>query len=116
MSDAANKEALDMFMNQIISGEVAVYMLDPFFYEMYKGNFMNVEEILGYKPDESIMCGENGVYLKKTEFSKYMGGFENLPDDTVICVLKKLVTTKDDLQNNSIELFKSILNFSKTEE
>lgn len=115
MSDAANKESLDTFMNQIMSGQVAIYLLDPFFYEMYEGKFMNVEDVLGYKPDERIMCGENGVYLKKTEFAKYIGGFEDLPDDTVICVLKKLVTTEDDLQKNSIDLFKAILNFGVDE-
>ena len=115
MSDAANKESLDLFMNQIMSGQVVIYLLDPFFYEMYEGNFMKVEDLLGYKPNESIMCGENGVYLKKTEFAKYMGGFEDLPDDTVICIMSKLVTTKDDLQENSIDLFKAILNFGVEE-
>ncbi|MGM9646179.1 MAG: hypothetical protein ACI3XS_05775 [Eubacteriales bacterium] len=117
MSDAANKESLDTFMNQIMSGQVAIYLLDPFFLsdKMYGREFMKVEDVLGYKPDESIMCGETGVYLKKTEFAKYMGGFEDLPDDTVICVLKKLVTTKDDLQKNSIDLFKAILNFGVDE-
>ena len=113
MSDAANKEAFDTIINQMRSGQVAIYLIDPGL--LNKGPFMKVEDVLGYKPDESIMCGENGVYLKKTEFAKYMGGFDDLPDDTVICIMSKLVTTKDDLQENSIDLFKAILNFGVDE-
>ncbi len=113
MSDAANKEALDTIINQMRSGQVAIYLIDPGL--LKQGPFMKVEDVLGYKPDESIMCGENGVYLKKTEFAKYMGGFEDLPDDTVLCIMSKLVTTKDDLQQNSIDLFKAILNFGVDE-
>lgn len=113
MSDAANKEAFDTIINQMRSGQVAIYLIDPGL--LNKGPFMKVEDVLGYKPDESIMCGENGVYLKKTEFAKYMGGFDDLPDDTVICIMSKLVTTKDDLQQNSIDLFKAILNFGVDE-
>ena len=113
MSDAANKEAFDTIINQMRSGQVAIYLIDPGL--LNKGPFMKVEDVLGYKPDESIMCGEYGVYLKKTEFAKYMGGFDDLPDDTVICIMSKLVTTKDDLQQNSIDLFKAILNFGVDE-
>ena len=53
--------------------------------------------------------------MTQQEFAKYMGGFDDLPDDTVICIMSKLVTTKDDLQENSIDLFKAILNFGVEE-
>lgn len=111
MSNAANKQSLDTFMNQIMSGLASVYLLDPSLYEMYKNQFENVSELLGYTPDESVMYGENGVYLKKTAFSKYYAGFADLPDDTVICVLKKLVTTRDETQKNGVDFFKSVMDF-----
>lgn len=112
ISEAANAEALRTIQYQFMSGEVVLYLVDKELYENHSGNFVSVESVLGYKPDEGIMCGENAIYLHKTEFGQHfkkeLGG---LPSDTVVCVLKKIITVDDDAYAYSTDFFKSIVEF-----
>ena len=114
-----NSKALDSIRSQMMSGVVALYLMDEKIYEEYASKMMNVSELLGSELDESIMAGENGVYFKKTEFYRYMSADEkgkalkNLPDDTVICLMPKLVSMDEDLHESSKELLISILSFKR---
>lgn len=117
MEGHANYEALQTFHSQLLSGVSAFYLLDEALYKENESLFLNVEELLGYSLDETKKAGESGIYLKKTDFYRYIikteGGYHlrDLPDDTVICILPQIVTVDADMHKNSIELLKSIMAF-----
>ena len=114
-----NSKALDSIRSQMMSGVVALYLMDEKIYEEYSSKMMNVSELLGKELDESVMAGKNGVYFKKTEFYRYMSSDEkgkalkNLPDDTVLCLMPKLVSMDEGLHESSKELYTSILNYKR---
>ena len=110
-SDKANLESLQAFQNQTMSGEVVIYLLDPNFYEEYKDNFVKLTDLIDGEIDENLKYGECGIYFKKTAFAKKYECFDILPDDTIMCVMVKLVTTNKKLQENSEDFFAKIVNF-----
>ena len=114
----ANYEALDTIRSQMLSGTVAIYLMDEALYKEYEASMLDLNELLGYELDPSIMAGKSGVYFKKTDFFFYMYAAEegralnNLPDDTVLCILPELATMDEDMHKNSVELIKDVLNFT----
>lgn len=112
-----NRKALETIQMQIMSGTCAIYLMDEALYKEYEANMVKMKDILGYVPKESICAGESGVYFKETDFYYYMyatekgRALENLPDDTVLCILPKLKTMDEDMYENSCELYKAILDF-----
>jgi hypothetical protein len=111
-TDQANLESLQSFQSQMISGgEIAIYLLDPNFYEMYKDKFIKISDLTDKTVSDDIKCGDNGIYFKKTAFGKYFDCFDALPDDTILCVKVKLVTTDDNAQKYSQNFFSRILDF-----
>ncbi|MBO5261961.1 MAG: hypothetical protein J6B45_02845 [Clostridia bacterium] len=115
-----NANALTAIDSQILSGTVALYLIDETLYkERYKASMLDISEITEYELQGSAMAGESGVYFKELPFYEYMcktehgAALKNLPDDTVICMLPNLTTMDDTLFENSMSLFKSILEFGK---
>lgn len=112
-----NRKALETIQTQIISGTCAIYLMDEALYKEYEGNMVKLKDILGYDPDPSICAGSSGVYLKKTDFYYQMyanpqgRALENLPDDTVLCILPQLKTMDEKLHKDSLKLMKDILEF-----
>ena len=112
ISSDANLNALTQFETQIMSGEVCVYLIDPYLYEKRaKLACVSLSEIMGGEVDSNIVYDENAIYFKRTEFASYLG-FNELPDDTLLCIVQT-VGTDDELMENSKEFFKKIVNFSK---
>lgn len=117
LQDHENSKALDSIRSQMLSGVVALYLMDEKIYEEYSSKMMNVSQLLGKDLDKSIMAGENGVYFKKTDFYRHMSGTEkgkalkNLPDDTVLCLMPKLVSMDKELHESSKDLYIKILSF-----
>lgn len=118
LQTSENYKALESIQSQMLSGSVAIYLMDEALYKQYEAGMVKIKDILGYELKESIMAGESGVYFKKTDFFYHMYATENgralnnLPDDTVLCILPQLVTIDDDLYQNSMSLIKSILEFN----
>lgn len=115
-----NYKALSTIQSQILSGTAALYLMDEALYKEYEASMLDVSDMLGYEPSSLVMAGESGVYFKRTQLYFYMvnetsegEALKKLPDDTVLCVLPKLATMDKDLHENSVLLFKEILNFSK---
>lgn len=112
----ANYQALDTIRSQMMSGTVAIYLMDEALYRENSGVMLKISSLYS-EVDESIMAGDSGVYFKKTDFYKYMSQTEkgaalkNLPDDTVLCILPCLTTMDDDLHANSVALVCDILGF-----
>ena len=115
-----NADALLSIETQIMSGSVAIYLMDEALYKKYASNLMDLEELLGVTLPERIKAGQSGVYFKKTEFFYYMYSMEegralnNLPDDTVLCILPRITTMDEELHANSVALIKEILSFTAT--
>ena len=116
-----NSKALDSIRSQMMSGVVAIYLMDEKIYEEYASKMLNVSELLGYELDENVMAGENGVYFKKTDFYRHMSAtdkgkaLKNLPDDTVLCLMPKLVSMDAELHESSKELYINIVGFKAEE-
>ena len=115
-STDANYKALDTIRSQMMSGVVAIYLMDLELYRENAAMMMDLSSIVeGIDP--SIMAGESGVYFKKTDFYKYMSqtekgaGLKNLPNDTVLCILPRLTTMDKELHANSLTLVEEILKF-----
>ena len=105
-----NQQILNVFSQQMMSGDFAIYLLDPVLYEEnFKGLFRNLDEAVGSMVDDEIKYDECSFYLKKTEFGKYFKGLEKLPDNTIALILNKTTFAKDDEYNNSIEFVKNLL-------
>jgi hypothetical protein len=113
----ANYEALDTIRSQMMSGTVAIYLMDKALYKEYEASMLDLTELVGHGLDESIMAGKSGVYFKQTDFFYFMYATEegralnNLPSDTVLCILPCLATMDDEMHANSVKIIKSILEF-----
>ena len=114
-----NQDAKKKFELEIFSGEAIICLLDPYWFEYVcdASGLLPLEEALGYKP--SGIINEYGVYLKDTEFGKFYTIFENLADDTVLCIRRMTTTTifknnkdEDIRYNNHKEMLKDIFEFS----
>ncbi|MBP3495721.1 MAG: hypothetical protein J6K52_05875 [Clostridia bacterium] len=108
MSAGANREAKTSMDYQMMSGHTAFYLMDQKIYENYIDSFIKVEDILGYTPDEEIMCGTKGVYLNKTKFASIYSTLSEFPADTVICIAKNNITSEDDIEKAK-DFFKKIV-------
>ena len=120
---ADNQESKKKFELEIFSGESVICLLDPYWFEYVcdASGLLPLEEALGYKPDNLI--NEYGVYLKDTEFGKFYTIFENIADDTVLCIRRMTTTTifKNDKDeearyNNHKEMLKDIFAFTIKED
>ena len=114
-----NYKALNTIQSQMMSGTVAIYLIDEKLYKEYEANMVSLEELTDVQLDSSLMAGESGVYFKKTDFYKHMyastegRALRKLPDDTVLCILPKLQTMDGEMYSSSKKLIKSILEFEK---
>ena len=117
LQDQENSKALDAIRSQMMSGVVALFLMDEKIYEEYSSKMLKVSELIGKELDKSAMAGENGVYFKKTDFYRHMvmtekgKALKNLPDDTVLCIMPKLVSMDSELHESSKELYVKILSF-----
>ncbi len=105
----ANKESHQDFQDLMMSGSMAFFLLDPSLYEEYSDAFGNVSEILGYEVDSELLYADNAVYFKKTEYAKNITAFNNLPNDTILCVMTAHQFTPQKEEIGAIELFKNIM-------
>ena len=114
----ANEALLNNFKQQMMGGELVIYLMDE---GLYKENFANgtfqkvddaLKEATGDEnatvPDE-YKCDDYAIYLRKTELGSYVKGFEALPSDTVLCVMPKLYLTSDNTYNYSLQFFKDVV-------
>ena len=117
-----NYKALTSIQSQMLSGTVAIYLIDETLYKQYEAGMVKISDIIGEDVglSKEVFAGESGVYFKRTDFYYHLYATEwgralkNLPEDTVLCILPQLVTIDEDMYENSMALIKSILEFSLT--
>ena len=109
--DKANNDAYNQFAGQIMSGELSIYLIDPYLYkQMARTACVPISEVLGYECDESLKYDEKAIYFCKTDFATYFDEFDGVPEDTLMCVVKT-VNTDDDFFADSCDYFKRIVEF-----
>jgi len=117
LQTSENYKALTTIQSQMLSGTVAIYLMDEKLFKDYEVDMVKISDITDIELDKSIFASDSGVYFKKTEFYKHMqktewgASLKNLPDDTVLCILPKLITIDDDMYEGSLKLMKAILEF-----
>lgn len=111
LSDKANKENLQQFETQIMTGEFVIYLIDAELYEL-KAKIASVKmsEVLGYEPSTEIKYDDKAIYFSKTAFAQHFTEFEALPEDTLLCVVRTETTDKE-LFENSCDYVKKIIEF-----
>lgn len=114
VSSSANYDAYTSIQYQLLSGDTVMFLMDEALFKEYEGNFLKLEEALGYAPDKSISASSQGkgVYLHSLEICTVFPELKRLPKDTVVCLLPCLVTVDSELYAHTLEYFKSIIEFS----
>lgn len=81
-----NAAVLNQFDMEVMSGESVIYLLDPALYESirYAGGLIPLSEIFETVPAAAI--DECGIRFGDTDYAKSFSIFENLPEDTVLCI------------------------------
>ena len=72
-------------------------------------------DVLGYECDESLKYDEKAIYFCKTDFAIYFDEFDDVPQDTLMCVVKT-INTDDDFFADSCDYFKRIVEFKAQQE
>ncbi len=102
----------------ITSGEMLICIIDEYWYTMFKnqGLFLPLSDIFEEVPENAY--DEYGVRLCDTDFGKYNSVFSELPENTMLCMVKQSELSAFKNQKEAeeryeyhLELFKSILSF-----
>ena len=97
------------------STEAGICFLDPSLYQTLKDSdrLVSVTATLGYSPEGLI--DDNGVRLSETEIYKEYAVIREMPADTVVCMLRKQLTKKENAYSAELETFKALLSYNSVE-
>ncbi|MBO4355714.1 MAG: hypothetical protein J5850_02535 [Clostridia bacterium] len=113
-------EAINEINTLIRTGEVSICIISPYVYDVLSmtGKFVPLTDIIGYRPDSAY--DDYAVYLKKTGFGSYFSAFENMPEDTLICIFADSFMAESLASKRvrasyefSLETFKNVLLFER---
>ena len=98
------------------STEAGICFLDPSLYQSLKESdrLINITEAIGYSPDGLI--DNHGVRLSETGLYEEYAVLRELPADTVVCMLRKQLSKKQDAYNSELATFKAILDYGRIAE
>ena len=94
------------------SSEAGICFIDPSLYQSLKESdrLIDITETLGYAPEGLI--DDHGVKLSETGLYKEYAVIQQLPEDTVVCLLRKQLTKKQDAYDDELETFKEIIGYN----
>lgn len=106
---SVNTSELDAYESQLQTGTSSVLLLDGWLYETLKenGRLMALSDVYG--KDCSLSTDGYGVRLGDTELYKESEQLQRLPEDTVVCLHKKILGQKK--YDHQISAFKDIIGF-----
>ena len=99
------------FINQLQTGQNSILLLDI---ELYKSLFlkdgksdqlMSLNDIFGNVPNGAV--DDYCISLYETDMFKNYRGLRSLPEDTVICIMRKLYHQSEETYSKQVEAFKS---------
>ena len=97
------------------STEAGICFLDPSLYQTLKESdrLISISGLLGYTPEGII--DDNGMRLSDMQIYKEYTVLQDMPADTVVCMLRKQLTKKDDVYKNELDTFEAIIEFNSAE-
>ena len=112
-----NSEEYDSFYSEITAGAAAVYLIDPWLYEelrstkdgAYLRRLYGGEGALFSEPVEGLTEDGYGVRLGDTALYREYKVFNALPEDTVICLLARLIPHTDSMYENSEAMLRALV-------
>lgn len=113
-----NREQITELNNAINSGQCTVMFVSRYEYDALVSKRPNdvlllpMSELFGENIPKGVTENGYGVMLKETK-SYALDGFKWLPDDTVICILRKFPTVSEERYAADKLLFKNIVEFGK---
>ena len=108
---AFNSQEMDNFESQLMSGSGSIILVDKDMYAMFFGSTGETErlqplnEVLGSTPSNAI--DSYGIRLGDTAIYKNSTDLQRLPEDTVVCLHKKIFGQKD--YEQQVEAFKTLV-------
>ena len=108
-----NSDEYDSFYSEIMAGAAAVYFLEPWIYEELKSNqnggyLRPLDEVLSETPAGALGDGY-GVRLGDTALYQKYKVLQALPEDTVICLLARLVNHDKKMYSQSEEMLRALV-------
>lgn len=108
-----NANEYDSYYNEIMAGTAAIYFLDPWLYEELKHNksgdyLRRLDDLFDTLPEGALDDGF-GVRLGDTDLYKKYKVLSVLPEDTVVCMLTRLVNHKERMYAQSEEMFRALV-------
>lgn len=104
----------DNFYKYIQTGDSAICLVDASIYENLRKNdrLLELSEVLGYSCE--LSADGYGVKLGELEIYSAYGALRQLPEDTVLCILRPLwigKTSKADMYRCEKDMFRAIVEF-----
>ena len=98
------------------STEAGICFVDPSIYLSLKESdrLINITETLGYTPDGLV--DDYGVTLSETALYEEYAVLGQLPADTVVCMLRKQLTKKQDVYDYELDTFKELIGYHRIDE
>ncbi|MBE6585777.1 MAG: hypothetical protein E7645_04525 [Ruminococcaceae bacterium] len=99
-----NADELQSFSQYTMTGEGYVFLISEYLYnQLVSGQRLrSVAELYGEDPlPEGITADGYGIYIKDTHFYRYTPAVQAMPDDMILCILRK-----SDLKNGAKDLEK----------
>ena len=108
-----NSDEYDSFYSEIMAGTAAIYFLEPWIYEELKSNrdgayLRPLSEVLEETPEGALDDGY-GIRLGDTELYRKYKVLQVLPEDTVVCLLTRLVNHDKRMYTDSEEMFRALV-------
>ena len=112
------KEQISELNNTISSGQCTLMFVSAYEYQVLVDKrpsdvlLLPMSELFGEDLPEGVT--ENGYGVKLRDISAYgLEGFNWLPEDTVICILRKFPTVSEERYEADKEMFKNIVEFGE---
>ncbi len=118
--EAHNKEQIQQYNSYLMTGQGSILILSEYLYNDLVGRrdedilLTPMSEIFGENMPEGVTADGYGIKLSKTGAAQNLKGFEFLPDDSVICIMRPFVISGDkgaEKHQRAVEYFKSIAEF-----
>ncbi len=98
-----NADELQNFSQYSMMGECYVFLLSEYLYnQLLSGNRLrSIADLYGGDPlPEGITEDGYGIYIKDTDFYQYTPAIQAMPDDMILCILRKaeFKNSKSDLE------------------
>jgi hypothetical protein len=106
---AYNAEQVRQLDQFVMTGESYIYICSPYVYQTLKarGNVRQLADLVEGAPAHAV--DDCAILLKDTQWYAQHEVLQNLPEDTVVCLLGKSLFSTDDIYAQSVETFVSMI-------